>query len=366
MSSLFLLYNVVFLTASFLIGGVGLFKFRKRNVSVSSNCINLNDLTVLIPFRNECENLPQLVRCLESQLKTPKKIIFIDDHSEDESRTIVEASSFGKDLICLPNNLKGKKHAIRFAMDSVETEFVLTLDSDLTFSNHYFKNLESLNKADMLLLPVFMKGKTIQGRLYELDYSLSHLMNQIACGLGYPILASGANLLFRKEKFLAFDSFRSHQHIASGDDVFLLNDFLKNDCEVKNITSCNHAVETAAPESIAEFLKQRLRWLSKSNVSVLPLSARIAIFVAIYHMFFLASSWYFLSTELYLDFIYLLLLKVVFEMLFCYRFFLSSSRLKTWILLPLSTFLYPFYILILIFGLQFFSIEWKGRSIKTT
>jgi poly-beta-1,6-N-acetyl-D-glucosamine synthase len=363
MPSLFF-FNIFFLSSSFLVGFYGLLRFKRMNQSTKGNCILLEEITVIVPFRNEENNLPLLLECLVAQLKRPSRIIFIDDHSEDNGKQIIAESVFNEGLLALPKHRQGKKEAIRFAMEQVKTEFVLTLDADISFKNDFFAQLESLDKKDMLILPVIMKGKSVLGRLFELDYALSHLMNKIATGIKHPILASGANLLYRKEKMISYDTYHSHKQFASGDDVFLLKDFLQNECDVSLVTALKHAVYTKTPRSLFSFFNQRLRWLSKSNEVNLTLGTRFSLFVAIYHAFFAFSVAFLLFTNSMESMVILLIVKVLLEMMLSFHFFFSYKRIWTWILLPFSSLLYPLYIGLLISGSFLLTPKWKGRAIR--
>ena len=57
--------------------------------SLSSQNLEL-PLSVIVPFRNEEKMLPMLIDSLKAQSHTSFEVIFINDHSEDESLKVLD------------------------------------------------------------------------------------------------------------------------------------------------------------------------------------------------------------------------------------------------------------------------------------
>jgi cellulose synthase/poly-beta-1,6-N-acetylglucosamine synthase-like glycosyltransferase len=95
-------------------------------------------ITVLIPVRNEAENIVELVASLTSQshLKS-MEIIFIDDSSEDGTdKVLSEAKSAGAPITIinaptLPDNWLGKPWALQQGFLAARGEIIVTLDADV-------------------------------------------------------------------------------------------------------------------------------------------------------------------------------------------------------------------------------------------
>lgn len=79
-----------------------------------------------------------------------------------------------------------------------------------------------------------------------------------------PLLNSGANLAFRKFSFYEVRGYQSHQHLPSGDDVFLMLSFAHkwNDSVASNPKS---KVTTATVNSWSAYFQQRSRWGMKAR-----------------------------------------------------------------------------------------------------
>ncbi|MBI1838637.1 MAG: glycosyltransferase [Flavobacteriia bacterium] len=324
--------------------------------------IKLEDLTVIIPFRNEAKNLPRFIHCIKNQTKFPAGIIFIDDHSEDGGLMLLEAAELNCFCEKMPENLKGKKQAIRYGMLFVKTDYILTLDSDLEFSNSYFEYLEKLSKCDLSILPVVMKGVGFCEKIYEIDYAISNALNVAVAGLKRPYIASGANLLFKKSTFERYDTFEKHQNVFSGDDVFLLKDFIENNCSIQTIVNVENSVSTNTPHTISEFFNQRLRWINKGNKVNDQLSNGLAIVALVVHFSFISIVFEEIFSQKWVALFYFTTIKIMLDLLVFYAYFKKIERIKTWFFLPLTSFIYPFYILALILLIPIYKPKWKGRT----
>ena len=110
---------------------------RKERNGMNGN-ISLDNITVIIPFRNEAERLAGLINSILSSSQYVKQFIFINDHSSDNSSEIIQASLGGLPylIVDLPVHLAGKKQAIKFGINQATTSFILTLDADVSFHKH--------------------------------------------------------------------------------------------------------------------------------------------------------------------------------------------------------------------------------------
>lgn len=91
-------------------------------------------ISVIIPARNEAENLPQLLASLTAQNPPPAEIIVVDDDSTD--RTAEIARDFGARVLAsqpLPNGWRGKAWACQQGADSASHETFIFMDADTRF-----------------------------------------------------------------------------------------------------------------------------------------------------------------------------------------------------------------------------------------
>ena len=127
----------------------------------------------------------------------------------------------------------GKKYALRKAFAEVKTSFILTMDADVYFEQNYFDSFQQMPNSDLYILPLVITAPNFISRILEFDTLILNAFNVGLAVFHRPIVASGANLLFNKDVFDSVDNFDSHKDIASGDDIFLLKDFVKAKKEIK-------------------------------------------------------------------------------------------------------------------------------------
>lgn len=346
-------------TVGMLIWG-GYFLYLQKRDRYRGEKISLEDITVIIPFRNEKERIEELLKSIQESTKLPAKLIFVNDHSEDLGERTIHSSlqSVDHTILDLPDGITGKKSAIRTALAIVETKYVLTLDADVHFSTNYFSSLESLSEAKMWVLPVNIESKNSWQAFLNIDVLLANALNIGITGWKRPIMASGANLLFEKASFDQFDSIEKHQHIASGDDVFLLRDFTKNNLDAKVSVASEVAVSTSAPENLSECINQRARWAGKTKHINDKLNMRLAIFQTIINILFFGLL-IFLFTTNWKFALLLFFGKSILDMLFFTPYFFKTKNYQSWILIPFYELFYPFYALMILRKMGGF--VWKGR-----
>ena len=103
-------------------------------------------LTIIIPFRNEENRINNLLSSIENQenLNVINQFIFVDDHSSDCTVEIIKNWTLNKNFKCQILSLKsdfGKKKAIDYGVKSSNSEFIMTIDADITFPHSFFGNL---------------------------------------------------------------------------------------------------------------------------------------------------------------------------------------------------------------------------------
>ena len=94
--------------------------------------------------------------------------------------------------------------AINLGIASASHEVILTLDADVYFESDYLKSLTTLLlDSDCVILPVRLiapKNNVVQ-HLDALEFKSLQLATFGMAGIGLPILANGANFLFKKTGF---------------------------------------------------------------------------------------------------------------------------------------------------------------------
>ncbi|WP_452229634.1 glycosyltransferase family 2 protein [Lacinutrix sp. MEBiC02404] len=338
--------------------------------------------SILIPFRNEAENLPKLLKSIAA-LKYPKhlfEVILIDDASEDNSVAVIKnildthlsADKYTRTNIKIIKNKRKsnspKKDAITSAIQIAKHNWILTTDADCIVSKFWLDTLDAFiqkNDANFIVAPVtYSHVNSFLDRFQLLDFLSLQGATIGGFGLHKPFLCNGANLAYKKDFFKTVNGFQGNTNIASGDDIFLLEKAVKQDAKKVHYLKCEHAVVTTeAEKTISKLISQRVRWASKSanyknsfakiaGLIVLLMNASLiaALTVSIVGVFNFKILLYLFLIKCSIDF--LLLFKTV-------RFYHQESFLSSYLF---SCFLYPFFSVYVVFVSIFSNYKWKGRA----
>ena len=331
---------------------------RSKKNRVKNN-IPVGEISFLIPFHNEKERIGKLIQSINKSVYTGKcEFIFIDDHSTDATKELLNKELKIPFIYLQNTNKKGKKWAIKTGVKAAKYKFVITLDADVYFDKDYINNVLQLpvgnsEYASLVILPVTINSSTFIGKLACIEFNF---LETLGLGLGkinQPILCYGANLGFSKASFLDLDATRNDYDIASGDDLFLLNAMQKQGKNTVTYSDAIYAVNTEPPSSFKANIIQRQRWFGKmgdlfnafSLVSLLLLAlvqiaGITALFLSFYNPVFLV----------------ILGIKYLAEIITVWQF-IKLNYLHFFILLVHQIY-YPFYILALLFP---FSTDKKWR-----
>jgi len=371
MLGIFLIYLVIYsilLTGFIFIGYYLQIGKEKNYFTDSTQKLDLSELIVIIPFRNEEYRIDELIESILKSEKFPKEFVFIDDHSDDNTVDLIRKSlnAIPHRILQMPDHLIGKKNAIRYGINDSNSNFILSLDADVGFSQYYFTSLEKLTVADMYILPAILLPKKSIEHLFEVDLVLVNAANCGISGLSRPIMASGANLLYKRSTFEKLDDLEQHAHIQSGDDIYLLRDFRHGKADIRLITDPSLAIYTETPQSFKEFIHQRLRWIAKTGDVNDKLSNSLAIvqalltfaFVVLLVLFAVKGEWK-LFTGLFLS-------KTTIDLILFLPFFNRIKRMKSWLFIPIYELIFPLYTLTILGMMFWFKPIWKGRQINNS
>ena len=143
--------------------------------------VKMNDqqmkLTIVIPAHNEEESLPQTIKALEQEIKTPHEIIVIDDYSKDKTAEVtIELTKSYNNIRLIKNDMRpGFTNAIKKGFSQVnEGAIALVMadkcDQPSTVDDMY----EKINEGyDIVCGSRYMKGGGRDGRPLQGFFSRS-------------------------------------------------------------------------------------------------------------------------------------------------------------------------------------------------
>lgn len=236
------------------------------------------NFSVVIPFRNETPNLPALIDSL-SQLRYPAthiEFIFCNDHSTDESPQLLQKLllnfPFPNRVLDLPITTAGKKAALTLAIENSKYEYIITSDADCKYNPDWIRGFNEIlvhTNYKMVLGPVVYATEKNAG-IIEVYQSIENagliMIGAASLAMGRPFMANGANLCFAKDDFFTLNGYAGNEHIASGDDEFLLQKFnTRYPNTIAFLKNPFSIVYTAPQPHFKAMVNQRVRWASKAK-----------------------------------------------------------------------------------------------------
>lgn len=241
--------------------------------AMSGTISNIHSVSLLIPFRNEVNNLPEIFHSIEQLDMDQMQVVWINDHSEDESLEMLVAligkqnSSF--DHLVLTSSGIGKKAALETGIQQATGEIILTTDADCVLPRYWVKEMLCgfQNTGTQLVAgPVLSKdGNSFFHKFQQIDWASILLVSNFSIKMKQPLMCSGANLAYRKSAFMAVEGYAGNRAVASGDDEFLLKKITSKygASAVVYQNSPNCLVMTNAHKDWSSLFDQRVRWASK-------------------------------------------------------------------------------------------------------
>lgn len=338
---------------------------RKREES------ELPDVTLIIPFRNEKQNLPNIISCLQN-LDYPVdklKLIFVNDHSDDGSENIPELAEikFRKEVII--SNGEGKKAALTTGIVKAETEWIVTTDADVNFESLWLKKLFSvdhLSEVEMICGLVLIRNSEEKSSLLsvfqEMEFDMLQATGMAALSMHQPLLNSGANLAFKKKSWQELGGYSAHSIISSGDDTFLMFAMQERFGDVI-VGNTEAIVKTKPSGTWHEFIQQRQRWASKGKYYKSKYVRTVGTIVMLSSLFL--PILYFVSAvpEIGMILVTSIIARAVTEIRLIRN--VSNTTGKTYHIFELigMSLFYPFFLLYLTLSAPFNKSQWKGRKL---
>ncbi|TDJ54288.1 MAG: glycosyltransferase [Ignavibacteria bacterium] len=334
-------------------------------------------VSIIIPFRNESENIISNIKSIIKQ-NFPKEnyeVIYVDDSSTDNSLQIL--NDYPK-----PNNVKvlslpkdyspnaHKKRAIRYGIENSTGDIIMTTDADCFYSENWLSSMLSNMDAETGFIsgPVeFLDDDGMFSKLQKLEFAGLVITGAGLIGIGKPTICNAANIAYRKKTYEEVNGFYDQMDLSSGDDELLMQKIAKDTkYKVKFSLMTESIVKTSANKNINDFYHQRKRWASKG---LFYKNIRLIITLILIYLFYLGLIIQpflilFISSSFAFSFGLSLVIKLILEYLVLLQgknILFTKLSFKPFIFVE---FLQIPYIIIAGFSGMFGNLEWKERKIK--
>ncbi|MCH7657920.1 MAG: glycosyltransferase [Bacteroidetes bacterium] len=324
-------------------------------------------VSLIIPVRNEEQNIPGLIRGIRDQDYPARllEVIFVDDHSDDRSFQLISENIAGMgNFLLTRNNGTGKKMALQTGLENATGNLIITTDADChhpaawisTFASYYERYHPKLMAGPVLL----KSNNNFFQRIQQIEFLSLTASTAGAFGAGHPIMCNGANLAFDRKVIEDHEDIMQTR-FSSGDDIFLLHR-MKQLCpgELHFVRSNNAVVTTNGQPDFRSFIQQRIRWASKSrgysDIDTI-ITGLVVLLINFMLLWTLAGA--FFEPGMFTFFVFLYIIKTLPDILLVTA--LSSYFRKNLWLFPLMQLFYPIYVVFTALASLTGKHSWKGR-----
>ncbi|MCI5072058.1 glycosyltransferase [bacterium] len=330
----------------------------------------LDNLSIIIPARNEEHNITRLLQSIHAQEKQPKEIIVVDDASLDNTGQI--SKQLGAEVLTVKKPDKawvGKSYACYQGAKKASGTFYLFIDADTWFDMGAFKKLPSFLNTDTKIASVCPYHHVPQ--LYEQFSAFFNIMMVLGLNTFEPLFKSrkkqqkklfGQCLIIHKEAYWSIDG-----HAAVKDKI-LENVFMSKLLSAKKYKLSNWGGQSFInmrmfPHSFKELC---FGWI-KAFTSGASQTSKTTLFNLIVYLsvcMFTAISMFFLylqdSTTIYA-------LCGLYTLVATYTYYLLK-QLGSYKTITAIAFPIPLFFFMIIFGFsplikKCFTVTWKGRHV---
>ncbi|NOT50988.1 MAG: glycosyltransferase [Chitinophagaceae bacterium] len=339
----------------------------------ASSSLPQTKISVIIPARNEEENIGALLDSLQKQTYPGElfEIIVVDDNSSDQTANIVRQYPSIKLIQLKEDGINSyKKKAIERGIAEASGELIVATDADCVPPVNWLTTIASFKKerqAEFVAAPVSIDcNSSLLQTFQAMDFMILQAITGAAVSKKKLSMCNGANIAYSKKAFQEVNGFSGIDTIASGDDMLLMHKIWKQYPDnVFYLKSKDAIVNTQPQRTWKAFFGQRIRWASKAGHYDDKRFFPVLLLVYLFNLSFLtlAIAGFFCNCYwLYLAGLWIA--KTLAELPLCWS--AAAFFNKKWTV-KLLFFFQPLHIVYTIisglFG-QFGGYEWKGRKVK--
>lgn len=327
--------------------------------------------SIIIPVRNESKHIERLIKSIYNSTADNFEIIVVDDHSEDETKDLIrtlQSEYSGLNLAELSDDKSGKKAAITFGVSLAQGDLIVCTDGDGEVAAGWLDTHKRACTSGVKLAfgPVKLFNTNKSRWIDMLNLELAALVGVGAATLkmGSPTMINGCNYSFSKSVFEEVKGFEGNEHVASGDDEFLLRKIYQlYPYLVHFLKSQDALVISEPPEDWNTFYHQRRRWASKWKFHQDVFSKVTPVFV-----FCVYGIWSWLALDSCLTGnplgLYIFAAKACSDYVFIHAVSQVQNRRVSVFSFLLLQIIYPFYVVFFGVASNFGKYQWQGRTHK--
>lgn len=266
---------------------------------------SFQNISIIIPFKNEQENISDLLNALK-RLDYPSdkyEVIFVDDNSSDDSTKFLNQNSMDNYKVVLASDKKypGKKGVIDIGIQNSKFDIIAITDADCEPESNWLKSIS--NKIDEGNDIVFgysplRKGKSLISKISSFENFRNYILYFSSVGFGIPYSATSRSIAFIKEVYYRLNGYSKTLETLSGDDDLFLREAVKQKLRIATFRNGNDLVYSKASKSFKEYFNRKSRHLKTSHHYLLKHKIMLAFWhsVNIFSLYSIVlipfSNWY--------------------------------------------------------------------------
>lgn len=284
---------------------------------------SIENISLIIPFKNEKNNIPDLLAAL-NKLDYPSdkyEIIFVNDNSSDESMLMLDKnlSTNYKVVSVTDKKYPGKKGALDFGIQQAKFEIIAITDADCEPEPYWLKSIsyKISEGSDVVFGYSPLKaGIKLVSKISAFENLRNYILYFFSAGLGIPYSATSRSFAFRKEVYFKLNGYSNTLETLSGDDDLFIREAVKQRLKIVAFRNGNDLVYSKASDSFRDYFNRKSRHLKTSQHYLI----RHQIMLAVWHtiniasvyslLLFFVSNWFLLPFTIKMIFDLLLTQKV--------------------------------------------------------
>jgi len=190
--------------------------------------------SVIIAAQNEAGNLTAFLPDVLNQNYPQYEVIVVLDRSQDESLTVLKDFQLTYphlryiDVQQLPNDWQGKKWALACGIHAAYHPVIALIDADCQPPSTWLTSINQHldpNTSVIIGIGKYFERPGLLNLIIQLETAYTAFQYIGAACLGYPYMAVGRNLAYRKSFYQQYEGFSKFKERLSGDDDLLINRF---------------------------------------------------------------------------------------------------------------------------------------------
>ena len=232
----------------------------------------LPNISVLVPARNEADNLPSCLHSLAALEYPEEKIEFIlgNDGSSDQTENIMKewAAAYPnrKYVNIKPQvtmSMNGKANALSQLIEVAKGDYFIFTDADCQVGPTWAKEMIGCSirqQADLVTGITRVTPKNWFTAMQGLDWWLTLGMVKIFADLNYTLTSMGNNMLVSKKAYEAVGGFENLP-LSVTEDFQLAQALHHHGFKAIHQVASDNLVQTEGEKTLSELMSQRKRWM---------------------------------------------------------------------------------------------------------